>query len=222
METGVTEREMTVERGSLRRSVEQAMRFGRPSQLSIDGNGTLSIYPDQHCYVTDIQDWATVYSVGAERIQLRPTMWGAPPSISLPLEELRWRAAFHDHQLPADRAADARHDLLQLLSWPDLPGLPDELLAPVTRICALLWRKPTVAYLVPRILQLAPESVFPLVRVLEEFGHVAAVHGAPREAALQPIAARAEHAPAAPEAAPAAPPMLARLWQRLVGFQVAG
>lgn len=155
--------------GLLMRLLDGVVRSGMPSILVVDGRGTVSVYPQQHCYVTDVQDWDGVYSASREDIQVRPSTWGAPPDDAQPLEELQWRLAYHDAQ--RDGNLDA-HSLLHLKSWPNLTRLPEELIEPVTRICALLWRKPTVGYLVARVLDLHTDEVMHVVRALQTFGHV--------------------------------------------------
>lgn len=225
---------MATERGSLMRSLDDAVRQGRPSQLSIEGSGTVSVYPRQFCYVTDIQDWETVYAVGSERIHVHPTAWGTPPDTALPLEELRWRAAYHDHwPAPPDQPA-LGHDLVALNTWPNLPRLPEELLAPVARVCALLWRKPTVGYLIPRVLQLPAHQAFTLLKVLQAFGHVTAP-GLSVAPGMEATPARPPHEGARGESGlPAgddwqaantlqldAGSFIGKLWQRLTRLQAA-
>jgi hypothetical protein len=164
---------MTEDAGSLMRTLDHAVRQGNPAQLLIGGTGSVSVYPRQHCYVTDIIDWDAVYMAGAEQIRLGPALWAAPPAGALPLEELQWRAAMHSAQADVARSQQpVPRALVQLVSWPNITRLPDELAAPVTRICALLWRKPTVGYLVVRMLDLTPERAGVLLRALRAFGHV--------------------------------------------------
>lgn len=62
--------------------------------------------------------------------------------------------------------------LVKLIRWPDLSTMPDELAEPVARICALLWRKSTVSYLIARILDADPRRTAVLLRVLQACGCV--------------------------------------------------
>lgn len=156
--------------GSLMRSLDAAVRSGLPTIFVVMGRGTVSVYPRQNCYVSDVQDWDSVYTAASEDIQVSPSTWGTPPQNAQPLEELQWRLAYHDAAQEGTNVA--AHALLQLQHWPNVTQLPEELVEPVTRICALLWRKPTVGYLVSRVLDLPPDRTAHVVRVLQMFGHV--------------------------------------------------
>jgi hypothetical protein len=200
--------------GFLMHLLDGAVRSGRPTLLVVDGRGTVSVYPSQHCYVTDVQDWDSVYTASREQIQVRPSTWCGPPGDAQPLEELQWRLAYHDAHWEEGLAA---HVLLHLKSWPNLTRLPEELIEPVTRICALLWRKPTVGYLVARVLDLPPEQAGHLLHVLQAFGHVS------RPSIAATVAAA--DAGGAPEAEMAVPPAVStfasRFLQRLLRTQAA-
>ena len=164
---------MMEDTSSLMRSLDHAVRQGNPAQLLIGGTGSVSVYPRQHCYVSDINDWDAVYMASAEQIRLGPAPWAAPPAGAMPLEELQWRAAMHSAQLEVARRGQnaVPRALIHLVSWPNLTRLPGDLVGPVTRICALLWRKPTVGYLVVRLLDLPPEQVAAVLRALRSAGH---------------------------------------------------
>jgi hypothetical protein len=209
---------MSLVSNSLMRSLDTAVRAGLPTLLTIDGLGTVSVYPRQHCYVSDVQDWTSVYGAGCEQIRISPATWSAPPAGALPLEELQWRLALHDAQREGPAAAGS--GLLHLESWPNLTRLPEELLEPVTRICALLWRKPTVSFLVARVLGLPPDQCTHVLRALQMFGHVSSPMPAgellsgscpdtqPDEAAMASTASTPES-------------IVSKLWQRLTRLQMA-
>lgn len=198
-------------------ALEAVIRLERPAHLKVSGWGSVSVYPREDCYVTDVQDVQRLCADAAATVLVEASVWSAPPADARPLMELRWCAAMQD---PVNSGGVAAHALVQLQSWPDLPRVPVDLLAPVTRLCALLWRKPTVAYLVPRVLDLPPQQVFVLLRVLQAFGHVA-LHGGlavARETDVPPPPA-SDMATGRPPAAGAS--ALAKLWQRLLGAQPA-
>lgn len=210
---------MTRDGSGIARALDGALALGLPAQLQIAGFGTVSVYPQQDCYVTDIEDWQALYLAGATEVRVDASVWAAGPDAALPLTELRWRALCHDlHRALGDGAVPSPA-LVQLQSWPDLPRLPEELLAPVARICALLWRKPTVGYLVARTLGLPPGQVAVLLRALQAFGHVEVVGECAPRLELTDGAAAAS-AQAEPEAA-SVPSVVAKLWQRLMGLQPA-
>src|SRR5450830_1926279 len=161
---------------SFRSLLDRAAGLFGPSVLLVDGRGSISVYPQQHCYVTDIHDWEAVFSSKPDQVKVSPMLWGVPPSGALPLTELHWRAAYH-HVLGRMSSEVPTKELIQLLSWPNLSRLPDELVVPVTRICALLWRKPTVGFLVPRVLEAPVRQTCALLEVLQDFGHVTSPRG---------------------------------------------
>lgn len=193
-------------------SLDRAVRLGGPSVLRVDGRGSLSVYPQQQCYVTDIHDWDSVFSSDSGQIEVSPALWGTPPSDALPLTELQWRAGYHQALSRMPSEVNNR-ELVQLVSWPNLSRLPEELVVPVTRICALLWRKPTVGYLVPRLLEAPALQTCALLEVLQELGHVSW----PRRLALRQESAGPDSGLEAgtESAAPAKNSLVTKLWQRL-------
>lgn len=209
---------MNADRDSFLRLLDEAIRQRQPAQVVFDSGESVIIYPRWHCHVGDIADWDALIA-GGTRLRLLASSWDQPPPQgALPLEHLRWRAALHDHWIAPAAAVPASHELLHLLAWPDLARVPAELLAPVARICALLWRKPTVAYLVPRVLQLTPQQGAMLLAVLRALGHVAG-NGATAPLPAAPAREPLPRTDSAPEAA--AEPILAKLWQRLLRLQAA-
>jgi len=199
---------------SFRSSLDRIVRLAGPTMLRVTGSGSISVYPQQHCYVTDIHDWEAVFSSKLDQVRVSPALWSVPPSGALPLTELRWRAAYHHvlSRMPSDAIT---RELIQLVSWPNLSRLPDELVVPVTRICALLWRKPTVGFLVPRVLEAPVHQTCALLEVLQDFGHVTSLGGVLGRSEGAPDESDAD-LPAAPPAR-ATPSLVSKLWQRLVG-----
>ncbi|MCX7256249.1 MAG: hypothetical protein NTZ64_05785 [Polaromonas sp.] len=62
--------------------------------------------------------------------------------------------------------------VLHLTCWPPLEQLLLETAQPVTRICALLARRPSVGMFIPVILDMPPEIIYPLLQMLYEKGHI--------------------------------------------------
>jgi hypothetical protein len=158
-------------RSPLSNALHQAANHAVPSLFEIDGCGSVSVYPEQDCYVTDIQNWDVACQAQPEQILIKSVAWGLPPSGALPLMELQWRAAYHCALQSQQSEVDV-NDLIRLRSWPNLTRLPLELVAPVTQICALLWRKPVVGYLIPRVLDADATQVRALLEVLQGFAHI--------------------------------------------------
>jgi hypothetical protein len=191
--------------------LDRAIGHDRPSVISIEGHGSISIYPHQRAYNTDIRDWRALPFSDAGAIRAGAAVWGSAPEDSSPVSELRWLAAYH--QACAHGARDAcSPGLAKLRHWPDLSTVPTDMAPEMIRMCALLWRKPTATTLIPRILGADPERTCALLAVLQAFGHV--------EIVAQLAAERSEERPPSQPAAVAESPqasVIARLWQRLIG-----
>lgn len=106
--------------------------------------------------------------------------------------------------------------LVKLREWPDLSAVPEEYIAPVSRICALLWNKPTASHLISRILGGDREETYKALQMLQAFGFIEmfSIHGS-----------EPQHAPA-PSAEPVVPEtpvksglssFIGKLRQRLLG-----
>lgn len=65
--------------------------------------------------------------------------------------------------------------LLQLISWPGLPDLLQDTAPNLTRICALLARKPSVGMLIPAMLDMQPQVAYALLESLYAKGHISPV-----------------------------------------------
>lgn len=200
--------------------LSHAASQGAPTLFQIEGCGSVSVYPQQHCYVTDIQDWDAAYQSHPEQISIRSVPWDIPPSGALPLMELQWRAAYQSALRNQSFGVDA-NDLIRLRSWPNLTRLPLDLVAPVTQICALLWRKPAVGFLIPRVLDADPAQVCALLEVLQGFGHVKVSGGvaSPQPGAF-PDSGEDSRGGADSQGVFVVPPtgsLVGKLWRRLVG-----
>ncbi len=163
---------MVVVAGSLMSTLERALSMGLPARLQIAGSGSVHVYPREGRYVTDIQDWAPVYAADGAAIEFAPGLWNTPPANAQPLEVLRWRAAYQSALRDEAEGQSLERELFTLVSWPSMTRVPPELLASLARICALLWRKPTVGYLVARVLGLPAGHAAVLLRSLLVMGYV--------------------------------------------------
>lgn len=70
-----------------------------------------------------------------------------------------------------------KFSVLHLASWPPLPDLLHDTAPHVTRICALLARKPSVGMLIPVMLDMPPQVTYPLLDRLYAKGHIYPVSG---------------------------------------------
>jgi hypothetical protein len=102
-------------------------------------------------------------------------------------------------------------NMLRLISWPCMVDLPPQALPLVARICALLSHRPTSALLIPTLLDLPAEQVYPVLEVLhvnrcikivgeQQFAEGTGLHG--RQERLE-------------DRAPAGSSFVEKLWQRL-------
>ena len=134
----------------------------------------------------------------------------------LPLVDLRWRGAYQRALNRKPSEVTGGQHLIQLLAWPNLSRLPGEFVVPVTRICALLWRKPTVGFLVARVLEVPQHETAALLEVMQEFGHVALLRQN-----IQPVEATVPEQdgrlpPESPSGAGVS--LVRKLWLRLIGY----
>jgi len=65
--------------------------------------------------------------------------------------------------------------LLQLTSWPGLSELLQDTAPNLTRICALLARKPSVGMLIPAMLDMQPQVAYALLENLYAKGHISPI-----------------------------------------------
>jgi len=205
---------MTDGASPLMNSLAHAMGIASPTLISIEGHGSISIYPRQQTYTTDL-DWDSLPLLTSAQIKTSACVWAVPSVGGMPVSGLQWLAAYHNASQAVAAEPTAR-GLVKLLHWPDLCDVPDELVAPIVRICALLWRKPTASMLMPRVLGAQVAQTDALLHVLQAFGHVEIATGfADRiesdAGASVPSAANDERTGSAAGA------VIAKLWQRLLG-----
>lgn len=196
-------------------SLYRAIGGDCPTLISIEGHGSISVYPHQRTYTTDIHDWDCVPFLGNAPIKTSACVWSIPSEGGMPVSELQWLAAYH-HAGQVLAAQPAPRGLVKLVHWPDLSGVPAEMAGPIVRICALLWRKSTASTLMPRVLDADPAQTDVLLRVLQGFGHVQIATGfanrSEGEGGMSSPSAASDERPGS-----AAGAVIAKLWQRLLG-----
>jgi hypothetical protein len=102
--------------------------------------------------------------------------------------------------------------VLYLASWPSLNLLLSSAAPQITRICALLARRPSVGMLIPVILNLPPHVVHPLLETLYASGYIRSA--GPCAATSEPPAeAKTEPAPSQEQASELS--FVARIWHHL-------
>ena len=132
----------------------------------------------------------------------------------MPIAELHWRAAYQ-HALRATAAAPGAQGLARLLYWPDIANVPEDFVAPIVRMCALLWRKPTASTLLARVLGADPAQTAALLHVLAGFGCVDVASAFAPGADVSGVLVTP--ATVTSEPATAAGSVVSKLWQRLLG-----
>ena len=121
------------------------------------------------------------------------------------MQTLSGKSSFLDHNL--------QFSILQLTSWPALPDLLQETAPHLTRICALLARKPSVGMLIPVMLDMSPQITYSLLDALYVKGHICPFGGV--VTSEQAVLPQAEFAKGF-ETPPAAASFLSKVWQRLM------
>lgn len=200
-------------------TVDRALHRDGPTRISIQGHGSISIYPNERAYTADIHDWDSLPMADASGIQLTASVWATPPVDSMPVGTLQWLAAYH-HACQLLQAGQASHGLVKLLRWPDLADVPQELAPAVARICALLWRKPFASILMPHVLVADSTQTAALLLVLQDMDCVDINSGfadrmSPDAANMAEAAGGGRHPDSA--GTPPTARVIARLWQRLRG-----
>lgn len=157
---------------TLGQALDQALQAASCSHIRIGSDASVMIYAKDRCYVANLDRLTSAEDLQRVTIVMQPDLATlTPPPDALPIRKLNWHVALQlqradNGELPISTG------LLRLVSWPDLSELPQAIVPPVSRICALLWRKPTAAHLVARILDASPEETALLLRLLLSFGHV--------------------------------------------------
>ena len=103
--------------------------------------------------------------------------------------------------------------VLHLASWPSLHQLLQETTPHMTRICALLARRPSVGMLIPLMLDMPPHIAYSLLETLHADGHIYLAGTLP---VAQAGLSSAEPVPHQEPATVQTLSFLARLWQRLI------
>lgn len=101
--------------------------------------------------------------------------------------------------------------VLHLASWPPVSRLLQENAAHITRICALLARRPSVAMLIPVMLNVSPAVVYSLLEALKASGHIYS------DSELAPVKTVLSSAEPVQDHEPSVISFLAKLWDRLMG-----
>jgi hypothetical protein len=101
------------------------------------------------------------------------------------------------------------NQVLHLASWPPLSPQWHETAPHVTRICALLARRPSVGLLIPVMLDIPPHTVCSLLEALHADGHIYPSAALADQPGLSTVEAVPPHEPAGCS-------FLGKLWQRLI------
>lgn len=122
-------------------------------------------------------------------------------------------------QILSDKSSFLERNLqfsvLQLASWPSLPDLLSDAAPHITRICALLARKPSVGMLIPVMLDMPPQVTYSLLDKLYAQGHICPVGGVAEPEQAQAALSKAEPAKS-PQLPAATVSFLDKVWLRLM------
>lgn len=149
-----------------------AWQAASPTRIGFAQSGiSLTVYPREQIYIH-----AGGLSAAAAGLLVSGTPLSEPlpphhPGVGQPLQRLDWWLAVHQLEiLLPDPELPRRRVFLQ--RWPMLPHVPEDLLLPAARICALLTRRPIVAEQVAVALELPPQRTLALLEILRRKGHL--------------------------------------------------
>ena len=188
-----------------------------PLRIQSERNGSIVVIPEMDAFIADRESLPALCHLPRQAFSVVPVGSAEVHSIvhgtARPLSELYWHAAYWacDGRLPEGRF---RHDVVQLVRWPNLTRLPyDE---NFMRICALLSRHPTSVMLATRILKIPAAEMNRFYCAAYYAGRVKVKNQ--RDPNLGPVSEN----PPLSEPQPAAPPknagLLGKLFKRLVGI----
>ena len=161
---------MDSNQSSLMRCLRKAMRRGDPTHMRVEGGGSVSVYPREHCYVTDVRDWERVF--GTDSLGVAPALWDTAPAGAHSLDELLWRAHFYNAKAQAAAGPCALCQPVALLSRPDPAQIPAELVDAFQRACDALAHGPASGCEVAQAAGLPPDVATAVLKVLRDRGHV--------------------------------------------------
>ena len=192
--------------------IDRAIERAQPTQIRVSGFGSISVYPEQRLYASDIKQWESVPFNDGNRLRVGALVWNAPPDTARPIGELQWKAMLYFATTWS--VAPPPLQVVCLRQWPELADIPEEYVPAVVRICALLARRPAAIGLIARLVGMPERVVSGVVEVLMHNGYVAALQT--KEA--DPSGSGSRAAETQDEPMPDEKPSLAaRLWQRLLG-----
>lgn len=113
---------------------------------------------------------------------------------------------------PSFRELNLQFSVLRLISWPELPDLLLDTAPHVTRICALLARRPSVGMLIPVMLDIPQNVAYALLETLYVNGHISPVGAV--LAAEHPVGLKTDQEKL-PETCAKTVSFLSKVWHRL-------
>ena len=195
--------------------LQDAIKQSVPVQVSFSDGGLLVIDPEGGCFDSDMElDNLHLSEDGG--VKLKPMPGALMGKRAQPLSCLLWAAQLHRLQEQMkSRNYEYQANLFQLVSWPCLTHLPEEIIPLTARICALLsYRRSTSALLIPSLVDAPPGAVFPIVETLHIYGHIQ-VLGEPQTKTQQAAAAADDSAGSL-----SSDSFVAKLWGRLRARQL--
>lgn len=194
--------------------LQRALLASGPVRVTFSDSGYVLVDPNQHRYASDIKNWAAPSRHDASAVQITPLPGATAAQDDLPISHLHWVVTLGGLQGQPQASYEFRFSLLRLISWPSLTHLPEPIIPTVARICALLARKPTAASLIPLMLGMSEEQVFPVIETLRLNQHIQ-ISGSSSESSTG-AAPQGATLPSDQESRPAENSLIGKLWQRLV------
>lgn len=197
--------------------VKGAVENRVPFRIQSERNGSIIVIPEMDAFIADRESLSALCHLPRQAFSISPVGSAEVSSIvngaARPLSELYWHAAYWacDGRLPEGRF---RHDVIQLVRWPNLTRLPyDE---NFMRICALLSRHPSSVMLATRILKISDAEMNRFYCAAYHAGMVKVKNL--RDPSLGPVSEMPPPSEPPPIASPKNASLLGKLFKRLVGL----
>lgn len=202
--------------------LQKSLNRQEPTRVDFAESGFVSVFPEQQLFASNIQDWDNEFLWSQDDAQVSVLPDDAASMATKPLPELQWRMTFLAvENAPLD---DVQYRVFRLASWPSIAHMPEETQSAAARICALLSRRHSSAFLIPQILGLEKELTLKVLKALQLTGYIQAAPSSARpDAQSEAESAVQTDTPeqrGRVEVTPSANTFLEKLWHRLNPLQL--
>lgn len=192
--------------------LQKSLRTHEPVRVDFAESGFVSVFPEQQLFASNIQEWDKKFLWSQDDAHFSASPNDAAAMDTAPLPELQWRMTFV--AVDAAPLEDVQYRVFRLASWPSIAYMPEDVRTVAARICALLSRRPSSAFLIPQVLGLEKALTLKVLKALQLTGYIqtanAAKPKAPQSAAQEDLQERGSAAGAQHSAT-----FIDKLWHRL-------